>query len=173
MMRTKKIEELKKQLTENLQDVKGRLHEDTHLETTELSHYDNHPADSATDLTDQHTEMAIERHKEEELEQINVALQAVADGTYGTCTVCGKEIPFERLEVVPTSLTCIEHATQDVETDSRPPEEAILGSSTEHPFKDEGGIRDYQNSFEDVENFGSSDSPQDVSNEEQKDFYKI
>lgn len=171
-MTDQQIKQLKDQLTQDLKDVKGRLHEDTHLETTELSNYDNHPADNATDLTDQNTEMAIEHHKEEEVEQIEAALQAIENGTYGVCAVCGEDIPFERLEALPTAQTCIEHAHHNLGDEGRPSEEDILNSSTEHPVKDEGGIRDSGDSFEDVENFGSSDTPQDADKEDQKDFYK-
>ncbi|WP_394188164.1 TraR/DksA C4-type zinc finger protein [Paenisporosarcina quisquiliarum] len=171
-MRQKQLNKLKEQLTKELEDVKGRLHTDKHLETTELSNYDNHPADNATDLTDQNTEMAIEQHKVDEIEQLESALKAMEEGTYGKCEVCGEEIPIERLEALPMARTCIEHANHDFDTDSRPSEEAILGSSTEHPVKDEGGVRDYEDSFEDVEKFGSSDTPQDVDKDNQKDLYK-
>ncbi|MET0786598.1 MAG: TraR/DksA C4-type zinc finger protein [Paenisporosarcina sp.] len=170
-MREQQLKKLKDQLTQELKDVKSRLHADQHLETTELSNYDNHPADNATDLTDQNTEMAIEQHKEDDMEQIETALQAIKDGTYGVCEICGEDIPFERLEALPMARTCIEHANPDFDTDSRPSEEAILGSSTKHPVKDEGGVRDYEDSFEDVERFGSSDTPQDVDKNAQKDLY--
>lgn len=171
-MRQKQLNKLKEQLTKELEDVKGRLHTDKHLETTELSNYDNHPADNATDLTDQNTEMAIEQHKVDEIEQLESALKAMEEGTYGKCEVCGEDILIERLEALPMARTCIDHANHDFDTDSRPSEEAILGSSTEHPVKDEGGVRDYEDSFEDVEKFGSSDTPQDVDKDDQKDLYK-
>lgn len=171
-MRQKQLNTLKEQLTKELADVKSRLHTDKHLETTELSNYDNHPADNATDLTDQNTEMAIEQHKVDEIEQLESALKAMEEGTYGKCEVCGEDIPIERLEALPMARTCIDHANHDFDTDSRPSEEAILGSSTEHPVKDEGGVRDYEDSFEDVEKFGSSDTPQDVDKDDQKDLYK-
>lgn len=171
-MRQKQLNKLKEQLTKELEDVKSRLHTDKHLETTELSNYDNHPADNATDLTDQNTEMAIEQHKVDEIEQLESALKAMEEGTYGKCEVCGDDIPIERLEALPMARTCIDHANHDFDTDSRPSEEAILGSSTEHPVKDEGGVRDYEDSFEDVEKFGSSDTPQDVDKDNQKDLYK-
>jgi YteA family regulatory protein len=171
-MRQQQLKKLKDQLTKELEDLRSRLHDDQHLETTELSNYDNHPADNATDLTDQNTEMAIEQHKENDMEQLETALQAMKDGTYGVCEVCGEDIPYERLEALPMARTCIEHANHDFDTDSRPSEEAILGSSTEHPVKDDGGVRDYQDSFEEVEKFGSSDSPQDVDKDAQKDVYK-
>ena len=171
-MRQKQLNKLKEQLTKELEDVKSRLHTDKHLETTELSNYDNHPADNATDLTDQNTEMAIEQHKVDEIEQLESALKAMEEGTYGICEVCGEDILIERLEALPMARTCIDHANHDFDTDSRPSEEAILGSSTEHPVKDEGGVRDYEDSFEDVEKFGSSDTPQDVDKDDQKDLYK-
>jgi len=60
-----------------------------------------------------------------------------------------------------------------LDLESRPSEEDILGSSTDRPVKPEDDrIRDYDNSFEEVENFGSSDGPQDQPGEDQEDFYK-
>jgi len=171
-MKDNQLNKLKEQLNQNLKDIKGRLHEESHIETTELSNYDNHPADNATDLTDQNTEMAIEQHKAEEIEQIETALLAIEDGTYGNCVVCGKNISYERLEALPTALTCIEHANQATDIESRPSEESILGSSTEQPIKKAEGIRDYNDSFEEVEEFGSSDSPSDAKQQDQKGFYK-
>ncbi len=39
---------------------------------------------------------------------IDAALGAIADGTYGSCTKCGKEIPPARLEARPMSLLCVD-----------------------------------------------------------------
>lgn len=150
----------KKQLEERKAEILERHSSQEEFETTELSNYDNHPADNATDLTDQHTQMALERHEEEELEAIEDALKAIEEGIYGTCNVCGEKIPKERLEIVPTALTCVEHADHassvDASTeDTRPIEEKILDAAAER--------EDMNNSFEDVEDFGSSDSPSDKS----------
>ena len=35
------------------------------------------------------------------------ALAAMDDGTYGRCTGCGQDIPFERLEALPLTQTCV------------------------------------------------------------------
>lgn len=35
------------------------------------------------------------------------ALAAMADGTYGRCTGCGQDIPFERLEALPLTQSCV------------------------------------------------------------------
>ena len=171
-MTEQQLNKLKDQLTDYLEDIKQRIHEDPILDTTELSNYDNHPADNASDLTDQNTELAIENHKEEEIEKAKAALQAIEDGTYGICRVCGEDIGYDRLEALPTALTCIKHANHEGISDSRPVEEEILGSSTDQPIKDDDGVADYINSFEDLENYGSSDTPQDVEKDAQKDFYK-
>lgn len=78
-------------------------------ENDELSSVDNHPADSATELVTVTTEMAIEDFKEDEMDKIDAALAAIEGGTYGKCEECGKEIPYERLEAIPTALMCVDH----------------------------------------------------------------
>lgn len=35
------------------------------------------------------------------------ALDAMADGTYGRCAGCGQAIPFERLEALPLTQSCV------------------------------------------------------------------
>ena len=43
----------------------------------------------------------------DELARIDRALEAMDDGEYGVCVVCGKDIPFERLKVEPMTQHCI------------------------------------------------------------------
>src|ERR1700735_2041138 len=43
----------------------------------------------------------------EQLEQIEAALKAIDQGTYGICAVCGKEIPKARLDAVPWATLCV------------------------------------------------------------------
>ena len=43
----------------------------------------------------------------DELARIDRALEAMDDGQYGVCVVCGKDIPFERLKVEPMTQHCI------------------------------------------------------------------
>ncbi|HOZ36455.1 MAG TPA: TraR/DksA C4-type zinc finger protein [bacterium] len=42
------------------------------------------------------------------LRDINSSLGRLADGTYGICKYCGQEISHERLEIRPTSSSCVE-----------------------------------------------------------------
>ncbi|MFJ5770611.1 TraR/DksA C4-type zinc finger protein [Psychrobacillus sp. NPDC093180] len=157
-----KYDKLKHTLLNRLEELEQSKENDEEFETTELSNYDNHPADNATDLTDKHTRLALRKHSEEEIADIKEALTAIDEGIYGVCTECGKEIPMERLEAIPSTTTCVEHAQQQVNDEIRPLEESILNSSTDQPIKDEDPrIRDYENSFEILEEVGSSDTPSD------------
>ena len=40
-------------------------------------------------------------------ERVERALAKLAEGTYGTCDVCGREIPAARLEAQPESTVCV------------------------------------------------------------------
>jgi len=44
------------------------------------------------------------------IEAIDAALARVADGTYGTCTVCGGVIPIARLRTLPATAFCVDCA---------------------------------------------------------------
>ena len=41
------------------------------------------------------------------VERVERALEKLADGTYGTCDVCGRPIPAARLDAKPESTTCV------------------------------------------------------------------
>jgi YteA family regulatory protein len=77
-------------------------------ETGEDSVYDNHLADTATETYDRELDYTLEENSEHVLAEIDAALQRIEDGTYGTCTNCGKPIPRERLEARPYATLCID-----------------------------------------------------------------
>ena len=52
---------------------------------------------------------AIVRQLEARLAEVKGALERIEAGTYGTCSVCGKEIEMERLEANPAATTCKAH----------------------------------------------------------------
>lgn len=41
------------------------------------------------------------------IQETNRALGRLSDGTYGSCVRCSRLIPFERLEAVPRTTTCV------------------------------------------------------------------
>ncbi len=84
----------------------------------ELADYDQHPGDMGTEMHDQEVDRTTEFFFDDERRRIDEALQALDAGTYGTCVVCGKEIPAGRLEVKPEAVRCIDHQ-RDLEAESR------------------------------------------------------
>jgi len=79
------------------------IHEDVDLNAN-ISSAPVHLADVATETVDVdvqvlHTERSI-------LEQIDAALQRLADGSYGRCTTCDTQINEERLNALPYTPVC-------------------------------------------------------------------
>jgi RNA polymerase-binding transcription factor len=64
------------------------------------------------------TSMAVDRmaavsaqeHLLAMLDEVRRAQQRVAEGTYGTCEVCGEPIPEGRLEARPWATRCVTHS---------------------------------------------------------------
>lgn len=143
---------------ENIKDASG-----------ELSMYDNHPADMGTALFEREKDLALHEHAESELRKIVIALKAIDEGTYGKCEVCGNDIPYDRLSAVPYTTFCIEHAEvveQSIEDD-------IAINEVENPFestRDPEAI-DYENSFQEVAEFGTSDGPSDFTDSENPTYF--
>ena len=94
--------------------------------TGELSATDNHPADVGTEVFERERDLAIQGTLEHELEQIHSALRRMDQGEYGACAVCGLEIPYERLEALPYTAHCLEHAPRKDINNNRPVEEDVM-----------------------------------------------
>ena len=108
-----------------LEEERGRVqHAIKHLEeehpgslgseTEELSTAsDNHMGDLASATLDREIDYSLEASSEQHLAEIDAALRRIDDGTYGTCTKCGKQIPEERLEAMPWATQCIDCKRKD------------------------------------------------------------
>jgi DnaK suppressor protein len=48
----------------------------------------------------------LQEREQAKLGQVVTAFQRLEDGTYGTCTECGGDIPVERLQIFPETPTC-------------------------------------------------------------------
>ena len=75
---------------------------------TEDQTQDNHLAETATATLDREIDYTLEENSEHVLAAIDAALNRIEDGTFGTCTNCGKQIPEERLEARPWASLCID-----------------------------------------------------------------
>jgi len=73
----------------------------------DLSGYSFHMADVASDNYE--VEFSLGRASDEQniLYTIDEALKRVKDGSYGSCTQCGKQIPKRRLDALPHTELCI------------------------------------------------------------------
>jgi YteA family regulatory protein len=173
MLSSQKLSELKAYLV----DEKNRLDEGLkqndnfgldrghyHESMGELSSYDNHPADEGTELYEREKDIALEEHYKLEIKNINQALTAMENGTYGKCEVCGQEIPTERLEALPTTIYCKEHSPDQHVSHKRPLEEGVLMP----PFgkfdmdeTDENVAYDAEDAWQEVAQWGTSETPSD------------
>lgn len=73
----------------------------------ERSHYATHLADDATETFDQERSLALARHLQGVLGQIEHALQKMDSGSYGLCDRCGEPIAAARLEALPQATLCL------------------------------------------------------------------
>jgi RNA polymerase-binding transcription factor DksA len=78
------------------------------MRDSELAHIDNHPGDTAGELLEEEIEETEEIFIEEGERRIAEARRALADGSYGVCKGCGREIPAARLEAMPEAVRCVE-----------------------------------------------------------------
>jgi YteA family regulatory protein len=76
--------------------------------SSELSSYDQHPADLASETFERTKDLSIISQVEAELEDVERAFRHVENGTYGICEGCGKPIDDARLEAVPTARFCVD-----------------------------------------------------------------
>ncbi len=77
-------------------------------ESGELSHYDQHQADSASEISDADREEAVIEAVLAQREQVRAALARLDEGTYGRCVDCGGQLSDERLEARPEAARCVD-----------------------------------------------------------------
>jgi RNA polymerase-binding protein DksA len=69
---------------------------------------DNHLADTASATLGREIDYTLGDNSKQVLSEIDGALKRIEDGTYGTCSSCGGEIPRGRLEAQPWASLCID-----------------------------------------------------------------
>jgi RNA polymerase-binding transcription factor DksA len=99
--------------------LRGRLEEEAEQLDAQLRElgrdessldYDDNFADSGQVAAEQGENQALAARLREQLDDVELALGKLDDGSYGRCEVCGNEIGEARLEVMPATRFCIEHA---------------------------------------------------------------
>ncbi|GAB6990589.1 TraR/DksA C4-type zinc finger protein [Paenibacillus pini] len=164
------LKKLRRELEQEKHDIELKDEQNDHYgldesmrdETGELSQIDNHPADVATELYDRELDLSLQDHDDNTIFHINGALERMKSGTYGICQICGQPIPYERLEAVPSTAFCKDHSPKNDVSDYRPVEEEFLmppfGRTSMDEHDDQNGF-DGEDTWQIVENFGTSNSP--------------
>ena len=167
---SREIEHTIEQMKEN------KAAEQDEYSPTELSNYDNHPAEIATQLYEVEHNNAIRVHEEYLLKQVHEALKKIEKGLFGTCSSCGREIGEERLEVIPYAALCIdceEEESKDMKLLRKKPP-FIEQELRVKKYLDAWDSREFEglDYLNDLMKYGSSDTPQDMGeNRDLEEFY--
>jgi DnaK suppressor protein len=115
----------KKRLLEVKQEILRTLEVNQPLsfeDSGELTSYDNHFADTATELAEREKQMVLIENAKRTLEEVDEALKRISDGTFGVCVDTGENISYDRLEVIPYAKRIVE-AQEKLENEAIPSHE--------------------------------------------------
>ncbi len=84
--------------------------------TGELSHADQHPADTSDMTFQRELDLTVRGIAEARRAEVEEALARQRAGTYGVCAECGRPIDPERLRARPEATHCIECARRQEAT---------------------------------------------------------
>ena len=95
---------------ENLLEMRTRLTKKaSSLQGQSLFRHDEvNPEEDGTDASMRNTELVKAALDEDSIRQIDAALLAIDNGTYGICAACGRRIGKKRLEAQPFAKHCID-----------------------------------------------------------------
>jgi DnaK suppressor protein len=72
--------------------------------------FDENFADSGQVAAEQGETRVLAASLQDQLADVELALEKLDAGSYGKCEVCGEDIPDARLEALPASRYCMKHA---------------------------------------------------------------
>jgi YteA family regulatory protein len=145
---------------------------------SELSFYDNHPADLATEISDIERGMALRNNELSIISKIDNALEAIEKGSYGICKCCGKVINENRLEFIPYAECCTKcqnekNQIRPREKHDRPSEEDVITNiynKNEHNYR--GSVQfDGEDSYQRVEMFNERPNIEEFYEDERDNDY--
>ncbi|MFC4599433.1 TraR/DksA C4-type zinc finger protein [Cohnella hongkongensis] len=166
----KTFQSLRRRLIQERCELERRAKENDHFglsasyrdSTGELSGIDNHPADAGTEMFERSKDLALLEKEALRLDRVDAALERMDTGEYGRCAACGRFIPVERLEALPTAIYCLEHEPRQKPANDRPVEEPFLappfGRTSLDDRDDQNGF-DGEDAWQIVESWGTSNTP--------------
>jgi RNA polymerase-binding transcription factor DksA len=105
----RRLEEERDRVSNLIAGLKSEgLDEEESAQVGELTHYDQHPADHGSETFEREKDLSILERLENDMAEIEAALQRLDDGTYGVDEVTGEPIDPERLDALPAARTNID-----------------------------------------------------------------
>lgn len=106
----------------------------------ELSNYDNHPAEMASEIFQIEMDMNLKNNEKVGIQEIDLALDRINNGTYGKCMLCNNTIDEDRLEILPSAVICMACEKKEIPIEeqikTRPIEEDVIGTPFGSNFMD-------------------------------------
>ena len=97
-------EELKAELEERLAAMQARL---ASIKKDVTQEHSGDSAEQAQERENDEVVDAIGNETRQSLHAIQVALDKIADGSYGACEACGEDISEARLKAIPEATRCV------------------------------------------------------------------
>jgi RNA polymerase-binding protein DksA len=97
----------KNRILGNVSQMQGEVLKHSRQDSSgDLSTIPFHLADIGTDNYEQEFTLGLIENEEEELKEIDTALDKIDRGTFGLCEECQASIPHERLRAIPYARLC-------------------------------------------------------------------
>lgn len=111
----RRLLEERDQTLESIRQAEMEEEEGQRESSGELSRIPTHPADAASDTQEAEKDLANINRESEQLARIDEALRLLREDpeSYGVCGTCGRPIAQKRLDLVPWTRVCAEHAASD------------------------------------------------------------
>jgi len=121
MLSKEKLEEFRKILLEELNEIEARNHdvieEMEHVDTNDKFHGDE--ADQATYMEERNRLLRLRDRDRKLINKIQKTIDKVDKGSYGVCESCGVDISEERLHMRPVAALCIDCKKEQEEREER------------------------------------------------------
>ncbi|NLT95201.1 MAG: hypothetical protein GXW85_06635 [Clostridia bacterium] len=173
-----RLENLKKEYSDLINSLDQGLSNSLGESTSELSLYDNHPGDVASEVYERGKDIGFRTYALQQIEKVEDALKRLEEGRYGICDKCGQPIPKERLEAIPVTTMCVkcrQRAWEEGPASNearRPVEEEVImppfGGESNNTFTAKLGqgtdlnMFDGEDAWQAVARYGTSESPSDI-----------
>lgn len=106
-MRKKEIKKIYDELRDKKTEILNRLMKDRINYYENLKNQGGDLADEASETIERELIYDLSITEKNEVDEIDIALRKMEEGTYGNCESCHEEIPIGRIKVKPYAKYCI------------------------------------------------------------------